>query len=155
MEKKKNKWIKKKASLWLFFGRKLLVFKVWLLALLYRFYVSLHFLPCNWMPTKHTCLPHIPKSHQPSGLLGYANLISMLELQSSTPNPPLPLLTLPSPLSTSPASQPTPLQSIFSHPVSMRANWSIQHKDNDLICQEQRDWITFTHLNYTQEKQQL
>ena len=30
------------------------------------------------MPTTHTCLPHIPDSHQPSELLGYANLISMV-----------------------------------------------------------------------------
>ena len=29
------------------------------------------------MQTTHTCLPHIADSHQPSGLLGYANLISM------------------------------------------------------------------------------
>ena len=33
------------------------------------------------MPTTHTCLPHIPDSHQPSGLLGYANLISMVDTE--------------------------------------------------------------------------
>ena len=73
-----EKWIKKSKSLAVFEGRywhlkfDIAGFSVQILCKL------LHFLPYNCMPTAHTCLPHIPDSHQPSGLLGYTNLISMM-----------------------------------------------------------------------------
>ena len=68
---------KKSKSLAVFY-RKLLAFRVWHSWLFVQILCKLvHFLPCNWMPTTHTCLPHIPDSRQPSGLLGYASFISM------------------------------------------------------------------------------
>ena len=75
----KNMWIKKIQVSSCFFLKEVIgILSLTLLALLYRFCVSyLHFLPCHGMPTTHTCLPHIPDSRQPSGLLGCANLISM------------------------------------------------------------------------------
>ena len=77
----KNKWIKEKVSLLTVFEGSYwhLKFDIsgFSIQILYKF---LHFLPCNWMPTIHTCLPHIPDRRQPSGLLGYANLISVVTI---------------------------------------------------------------------------
>ena len=79
-EHEKNKWIKKSKSLAVFEGRywhlkfDISGFSIQILCKL------LHFSSLQLNPTTHTCLPHIPDSRQPSGLLGYANLISMLSV---------------------------------------------------------------------------